>query len=95
VTKGSRHKGYALIDILQPCVSFNQVNTYQCYKDRVYKLGEDYNPKNTMADIEKAIIEKLVHEEEKHAEVLGNIIQMLNPVNEWVESAEFNHNKPY
>jgi len=45
--------------------------------------------------VEKDSIEKLVHEEEKHAEVLGNIIQMLNHANEWVESAEFNHNKPY
>ena len=44
---------------------------------------------------EKDIIEKLVREEESHAEVLGNIIEMLNNVNEWVESAEFNHQKPY
>ncbi len=28
--------GYALIDILQPCVSFNKVNTYSWYKKRVY-----------------------------------------------------------
>ncbi len=28
--------GYALIDILQPCVSFNKVNTYNWYKQRVY-----------------------------------------------------------
>jgi 2-oxoglutarate/2-oxoacid ferredoxin oxidoreductase subunit beta len=28
--------GYALIDILQPCVSFNKVNTYAWYKERVY-----------------------------------------------------------
>lgn len=44
---------------------------------------------------EKDILEKLVQEEESHAEVIGNIIQMLNNVNEWVESAEFNHQKPY
>lgn len=44
---------------------------------------------------EKDILEKLVHEETKHAEVLSNIIQMLNHANEWVESAEFNHIKPY
>lgn len=44
---------------------------------------------------EKDMIEKLVHEEESHAEVLGNIIAMLNNVNEWVESPEFNHQKPY
>ncbi len=28
--------GYALIDILQPCVSFNKVNTYSWYNERVY-----------------------------------------------------------
>ena len=43
----------------------------------------------------KGIIEKLVHEEEQHVQVLGNIIEMFNHVNEWVESPEFNHQKPY
>jgi len=28
--------GYALVDILQPCVSFNKVNTFGWYKKRVY-----------------------------------------------------------
>ncbi len=28
------YRGYALIDILQPCVSFNKVNTHQWYQDR-------------------------------------------------------------
>jgi len=50
-----RHKGYALIDILQPCVSFNKVNTYQWYKDRVYKLVEDYNPADKLTAIAKAM----------------------------------------
>ena len=44
---------------------------------------------------EKDILEKLVQEEENHAEVLENIMQMLNNFNEWVESAEFHHQKPY
>jgi 2-oxoglutarate ferredoxin oxidoreductase subunit beta len=30
--------GTALVDILQPCVTFNRVNTYQYYRERVYKL---------------------------------------------------------
>ena len=30
--------GYALVDILQPCVSFNKLNTFHWYKERVYKL---------------------------------------------------------
>ena len=33
-------KGTALIDILQPCVSFNKINTYKWYNDRVYKLEQ-------------------------------------------------------
>lgn len=44
---------------------------------------------------QKVIVARLIQEEEKHVEVLGNIIQMFNNVNEWVESAEFNHLKPY
>jgi 2-oxoglutarate ferredoxin oxidoreductase subunit beta len=30
-----------LVDVLQPCVTFNRVNTYQFYKDRVYKLEDE------------------------------------------------------
>lgn len=36
-------RGYALLDILQPCVSFNKINTYADYKSRVEPLPEDYN----------------------------------------------------
>lgn len=39
------HKGgFALLDILQPCVSFNHLNTFKWYKERVKKLDEDYDP---------------------------------------------------
>ncbi|MBN1661994.1 MAG: 2-oxoacid ferredoxin oxidoreductase [Deltaproteobacteria bacterium] len=31
-------KGTALLDILQPCVSFNKINTYQWYRQRVFKM---------------------------------------------------------
>jgi 2-oxoglutarate ferredoxin oxidoreductase subunit beta len=36
-------KGYALLDILQPCVSFNKINTYVDYKSRAQPLPADYN----------------------------------------------------
>ena len=39
-------KGYAHLDILQPCVVWNKVNTYQWYKDRVYKLDDSYDETN-------------------------------------------------
>lgn len=35
--------GYALIDILQPCPSFNKLNTYDWYKQRVYPV-ERHDP---------------------------------------------------
>ena len=36
-----RHKGYALVDIFQPCVSFNKVNTWQWLGQATRWLGED------------------------------------------------------
>jgi 2-oxoglutarate ferredoxin oxidoreductase subunit beta len=32
------YKGYALVDVMQPCVAFNHINTFQWYKDRIYYL---------------------------------------------------------
>lgn len=41
IQEGVRHKGFSLIDILQPCVSFNHVNTYQWYGQRVYDIQQE------------------------------------------------------
>ncbi|WP_020590082.1 2-oxoacid:ferredoxin oxidoreductase subunit beta [Desulfobacter curvatus] len=35
-----QYKGFSVIDILQPCVTFNRVNTAQWYKDRIYELDD-------------------------------------------------------
>ena len=51
---GIKHRGFALIDILQPCVSFNHVNTFQWYKQRVYKVGDGYDPNDKEAALKKA-----------------------------------------
>jgi 2-oxoglutarate ferredoxin oxidoreductase subunit beta len=48
------HRGYALIDILQPCVSFNKINTYKWYSERVYKLDNNYDPENIEEAFKKA-----------------------------------------
>jgi len=40
------HKGFSLVDILQPCVTFNKINTYEWYRQRVYHLEDDYNPQD-------------------------------------------------
>jgi 2-oxoglutarate/2-oxoacid ferredoxin oxidoreductase subunit beta len=54
IKAGVRHHGFALLDILQPCVSFNHVNTFQWYKQRVYKLEDSYNPADKAAALLKA-----------------------------------------
>lgn len=54
IQKAINHKGYALVEILQPCVVFNKINTYKWYKDRVYKLDENYDPKNRYEAFKKA-----------------------------------------
>lgn len=36
-----RHRGYALVDVLQPCVTFNKVNTYDWYREHTYKVEQD------------------------------------------------------
>lgn len=38
-----QHEGFAFVDILQPCVTFNKVNTYQWYRERAYDLNADPN----------------------------------------------------
>ena len=35
------YESYALLDIPQPCVVCNIVNTFRWYRDRVYHLSED------------------------------------------------------
>lgn len=39
ITEAILFPGTALVDILQPCVSFNKVNTYPWYQARVFKLA--------------------------------------------------------
>jgi 2-oxoglutarate ferredoxin oxidoreductase subunit beta len=50
------HPGYALVDILQPCVTFNKPRTYDYYSERVYKLEDEpgYDPGNRPVAWERA-----------------------------------------
>jgi 2-oxoglutarate ferredoxin oxidoreductase subunit beta len=40
ILQAIKHRGFGYIDVLQVCVSFNYLNTYDWYKKRVYKLDE-------------------------------------------------------
>jgi len=56
IKEAIKNEGFSFLDILQPCVSFNKVNTYQWYKDRVYKLEQDlYDPYNKINAFNKAL----------------------------------------
>ena len=41
IARGIMHKGYALIDVLQPCVTYNHVNTKEWYRLRIHKIEND------------------------------------------------------
>jgi 2-oxoglutarate ferredoxin oxidoreductase subunit beta len=51
------YNGYALVDILQPCVSFNKINTFAWYKSRVYKMegAESHDFTNKASAMTKAM----------------------------------------
>ncbi|MFX1280488.1 MAG: thiamine pyrophosphate-dependent enzyme [Promethearchaeota archaeon] len=49
------HKGYALIDLLCPCVSFNRVNTFQWYKANSYYIDSSHNPHDQKAAMDLAL----------------------------------------
>ncbi len=38
-----KHPGYALVDIFQPCVTFNRVNTFKWFQENTYVL-QDHDP---------------------------------------------------
>ncbi len=55
IREAINYPGFALVDILQPCVSFNKHNTHQWYRERVYKLDpEKYDCRDEKAALEKA-----------------------------------------
>ena len=58
IMKAVKHPGFAMVDIFQPCVSFNKLNTYQWFKQNVYYLEDSYDPRNRAAAFAKSLEEK-------------------------------------
>lgn len=55
IQKAILHKGFALVDILQPCVSFNEVDIFQWLKERCEKISDDHDAGDRSAAIELAL----------------------------------------
>jgi 2-oxoglutarate ferredoxin oxidoreductase subunit beta len=55
IADGIKHEGFSLIDIFSPCVTFNKLNSYDYYRERVYKLDQSgHDVKNMEAAIRKS-----------------------------------------
>ena len=55
IQEAVKFKGFSLVDVLQPCVTFNKKNNFIWYKQRVYKLAAEYDPHNKQAAYEKSM----------------------------------------
>jgi 2-oxoglutarate ferredoxin oxidoreductase subunit beta len=55
MVQAMKHRGFSYIDVFQPCVTWNYLNTYQWFRERVYKLEETgYDPKDRQKALEKS-----------------------------------------
>ncbi|QOR62869.1 thiamine pyrophosphate-dependent enzyme [Sulfurovum sp. ST-21] len=49
------HKGYALVDVFQPCVVFNKVNTYKWFKENTAEIEDSHDSSNLLSAMQKAL----------------------------------------
>ena len=56
IANGISHKGFAFVDALSPCVTYNKINTFDFFRQRVYKLETSgHDPTNLVAAWERAL----------------------------------------
>ncbi|MEV2747329.1 2-oxoacid:ferredoxin oxidoreductase subunit beta [Paenibacillus larvae] len=55
IEEGIKHKGFSIINVFSPCVTFNKVNTYDWFKEHVVNLDDlpDYDPSNRIQAMTK------------------------------------------
>ena len=58
IKQGIQHKGFSLLDVFSPCVTYNHDNTYQWFRPRVKKLEDDlaYDSSDWTAAMEKSLL---------------------------------------
>jgi 2-oxoglutarate/2-oxoacid ferredoxin oxidoreductase subunit beta len=56
ISNGIRHRGFAFVDVLSPCVTYNKINTFDFFRQRVYKLeSSGHDPANKVTAWERAL----------------------------------------
>jgi 2-oxoglutarate ferredoxin oxidoreductase subunit beta len=55
IEEGMKHKGFSLINVFSPCVTFNKINTYDWFKENIVDLEEipDYDSSNRVMAMTK------------------------------------------
>lgn len=58
IKKAINHKGFSLVDVFQPCVTFNKINTFKYFFDRLYNLDEKegYDSSNIAMAHQEALV---------------------------------------
>jgi 2-oxoglutarate/2-oxoacid ferredoxin oxidoreductase subunit beta len=56
VAGGIKHKGFAFVDVFSPCVTYNKVNTFDFFRQRVYKLeSAGHDPTDIVAAWQRSL----------------------------------------
>ncbi len=56
VVGGIQHKGFSFVDVFSPCVTYNKLNTFDFFRQRVYKLeAAGHNPADLVAAWQRAL----------------------------------------
>ncbi|MGC8850358.1 MAG: thiamine pyrophosphate-dependent enzyme, partial [Candidatus Bathyarchaeia archaeon] len=53
--KAIGHGGFALVDVFQPCVTYNRVNTYQWFREHTYYLEDSHDPADRVEAFRRAV----------------------------------------
>ncbi|MGC8656787.1 MAG: 2-oxoacid:ferredoxin oxidoreductase subunit beta [Thermoplasmata archaeon] len=77
IKRGIEHRGFSLVDVFSPCVSFNKFNTYEWFRNHVYKLEN-----NNTSDF----IEAMKHAKETEKLPIGVFYEAMMPTYEDLET---------
>ncbi len=60
--KAIKHKGFSFVDIIQPCITLNKVNTYDFYRENICNLSDikDYDKSDLGGAIKKSMEEEKI-----------------------------------
>jgi 2-oxoglutarate/2-oxoacid ferredoxin oxidoreductase subunit beta len=56
IANGIAHKGFSFVDALSPCVTYNKINTFDWFRQRIYKLeNAGHDPTNIVQAWERSL----------------------------------------